>query len=235
MNARDGQGPVEQFTIDGFDIEVPVVALTDPLRARLTSGQFETSERALLTRFLRPDDRVLDLGAGAGVVSLTAARIVGPGAVTAVEANPQMHRALRRNFHRNDAEAIRLIKGAVVAADHADAQITLNVNPGFWSASVHQNPRLRSMPMQVPAKRLPQLLRTSGATAIVMDIEGAEREVLRAALPPQIRLIVLELHPNHYGADGVTEVIDALTARGFKAHHQGKHEEVQAFLRNRTA
>ena len=96
----------------------------------------------------------------------------------------------------------------------------------------HQNPRLRSTPVQVATKRLPQLLRSSGVSAIVMDIEGAEREVLRSPLPPQVRLIVLELHPAYYGPKGMTEVIQGLIAQGFAAHLHGSNQQVRAFLRD---
>ncbi|WP_185968526.1 FkbM family methyltransferase [Paracoccus sp. M683] len=235
MNSTNFPGAVEIFQIDGFRIEVPVEALSPPLRERLQSGQFEVSERALLTRFIRPGDRLLDLGAGSGLVSLTAARILGPQAVTAVEANPQMHQALRRNFRLNGADGIRLIKGAVVGADHPGDTATMHINPGFWSGSVHPNPRLRSQPTEVPVRRLRQLLRGSGATAIIMDIEGAEREVLRDPLPPHLRLVVVELHPVVYGPEGMDEITRLMLDQGFDAHHNRNYRGVSAFLRMGSA
>lgn len=226
--------PTERFQIDGFQIDVPVAAISEPLRKRLESGQFEVAERALVKRFVQPGDRLLDLGAGAGLVSLTAARILGAGHITAVEANPQMHRALRDNFRCAGADEIRLIKGAVVGPDHPGKEALLNVNPGFWSASLHDNPRLRSMQTRVPAKRLPQLLRSTGANVVVMDVEGEERAILSRDLPPQIRLVIVELHPGHYGQDGSDQVMAVMRAQGFAAQLNDRNDNVVAFQRDRT-
>lgn len=231
MTAKKARPAFETFTIDGFDLEVPVEAISPPLRERLVSGIFEVPERALLTRFLLPGDRVLDLGAGAGLVSLTAARVVGDGSVVSVEANPQMHPALRRNFRRNGAARIELIKGAVVGADHAADDVTLHVNPGFWSGSLYVNPQLRHVPVAVRAKRLPQLLRRSRATVVVMDIEGAEAEVLARPLPAGVRLLVVELHPAFYGREGSDAIMAQMQGQGFAPHFHREWREVVAFLR----
>ncbi|MCQ0969919.1 50S ribosomal protein L11 methyltransferase [Paracoccus sp. TK19116] len=82
----------EQFLIDDLVIDIPVWGLTGYLRERLDGGLYEGPERALVRKFVRADDRVLDLGAGAGVVAMIAARIVGAEKVVASRRTPRCAR-----------------------------------------------------------------------------------------------------------------------------------------------
>ncbi|MDM7256070.1 MAG: FkbM family methyltransferase [Paracoccus sp. (in: a-proteobacteria)] len=205
----------EQFIVDGMVLEIPVWGMTPFMRNRLERGQYEGQERQLTREFLRPGDKVLDLGAGAGLVASLAASIVGPENVTAVEANPAMHPFLRRNLRRNGAQAVRTIKGAVAGPRVTEKEVTLNLEAGFWASSILRASQNARGAVTVPVKRFDRLLRATGASVVIMDIEGAEDDILTRSLPAQLRLLIVEMHPDVYGAARLTEIQVNLMAQGF--------------------
>lgn len=221
----------ETFHIDDAELRIPAASLNDRLRGRLRDGGYEHYERDHIRAYLRPGDRVLDLGSGAGLVAIVAARIVGPENVTTVEPNPEMHQALRRNLRQNAGTELRLIKGAVVGDGYAEKTVTLNLRAAFWSASVGgppgKNPRL----VEVPAKKFSRLIAARDATVLSMDIEGTEADLLAKPLPSQIRLVLIEMHPGLYGEPVRDALIANLEGQGFCNLGARRTEEVYAFGR----
>jgi len=105
------------FDINGIKLRVPGHCLTDDLAQALEGGHYEWNEKAALMHHLTPQDRVLELGAGAGYLSILSAQIVGGANVTSIEANPSMMDVLRKNLDSNDARDTDLRHGAVAADD----------------------------------------------------------------------------------------------------------------------
>lgn len=58
---------------------------------------------------------------------------------------------------------------------------------------------------------------------LVMDIEGAERDLLRRAELSGIDRIFLELHDHLYGLSGIREITQALGAKGFAYDPRGSY------------
>jgi tRNA1Val (adenine37-N6)-methyltransferase len=69
----------------------------------------------LLARFaqIRKRDRVLELGAGTGVISIAIAALYRPREVVAVEIQPELIEMIRRNAELNRIETVRAITGDV--------------------------------------------------------------------------------------------------------------------------
>lgn len=230
-----GMDAFESFRIDGVDLLIPASELNDRLRGRLRDGGYEQHERALTRRHIRPGDRVLDLGSGAGLVAIVAAQVLGAENVTTVEPNPDMHAALRRNLRQNAGPGLRLIKGAVVSDDYPDKAVTLNLRSAFWAASLEVPKNGKARQVEVPAKRFSRLLRASGGNVLTMDIEGAEEMILQAPLPEQVRLLIAELHPCIYGMGVRDDILAVLKAQGFHNLERERTEEVYAFGRELPA
>lgn len=59
---------------------------------------------------LRPEDKVLDLGCGYGVVGILAARLIGPEKVTMLDVDEKALELAVRNAVLNNAEGVTLVK-----------------------------------------------------------------------------------------------------------------------------
>ncbi len=101
-----------------------VVIVVDPASA-FGTGEHASTRGALrlLESAVRPGDRVLDVGAGTGILSIAAVRL-GAGKVVAAEADPGAMETARENVERNGvAAAIELAQAVVDAAYLADRRV----------------------------------------------------------------------------------------------------------------
>jgi len=219
------------FTLRGITLDLPDSALRGTLPQALASGRYENTEADAIERHLTPSDRFLDLGAGAGYLCCLAARVVGAGAVTGVEAGPETADIARTNLALNGFGAT-VLHGAVVDVAHKGATVAFGVRPAFWASALKgaEDWPQNAAVTQVPALRLQDLLATHRPTVLSCDIEGAEVEVLTQALPG-VRLIVTEIHPGTYGLVGTKRLFDALSAQGFAFTPHGSKGATVVFER----
>lgn len=104
----------EQVADVGLD---DLVITLDPGRA-FGTGQHETTRLCLaaLERLVRPDDVVLDVGTGSGILALAAARL-GASRVDALDTDPVAVAATRENAARNGlGDSIEVAEGSLGAA-----------------------------------------------------------------------------------------------------------------------
>jgi 16S rRNA (guanine1207-N2)-methyltransferase len=92
----------------------------------------DTGTRAMLSCVaLSPDDKVLDLGCGYGLVGILAAKLIGPDRVTMVDSSDLCIEYARRNAAENGVPSIRIVKSDGLA-DIDDAGFTLILcNPPY--------------------------------------------------------------------------------------------------------
>lgn len=80
---------------------------------------------------IRANDRVLDIGAGAGTDTLTAARLVGPeGKVFALDMTPAMLAKLRKNVDLANAANVEVIAGDAESIPLPDASVDVITSNG---------------------------------------------------------------------------------------------------------
>jgi FkbM family methyltransferase len=206
-----------RFTLRGLTLDVPEAALRGTLPEALTSGRYEGQEADAVLRHLRAGDRFLDLGAGLGFLCALAAREIGADRVTGVEAGPETARMARANLALNGFGAVDLHHGAVVPPGHEGRTVAFGQRPAFWASALQAGgdwPKNAEI-VEVPAIQLSVLMETARPTILSCDIEGAEADVLDQPLPENLRLIVAEIHPSVYGAEGTRRLFQALAAQGF--------------------
>ncbi len=122
------------FALRGLTLTLPEAALRGGLEKALSSGRYEHQEADAILSHLRPGDRFLDLGAGLGFLCALAARVVGQGAVTGVEAGPDTLALARANLNANGFPGVQLIHGAVTAT--AEGEVDFGQRPAFWASAL---------------------------------------------------------------------------------------------------
>jgi FkbM family methyltransferase len=103
----------------------------------MENNRYERPEVQSLEQILTPDDRVMELGAGVGVVSTIAARIVGGANVVCVEADPELIPLLRETHRLNGIDGVNIVSGAVTAQAQA-SDLPFHRRKNFWASSISQ-------------------------------------------------------------------------------------------------
>lgn len=176
---------------------------------------------------LKPDDRVIDIGANIGIFTLWASPQVPRGRILAVEPSPAID-ILRSNLDFNRVQNATSLQAAV---GKADSQLELVFYP-YVDVMTHNSDlrhgwlmrflmsRAQSERVTVPTVSLGQVIESSqmpDVDYLKIDCEGGEYEICRHATPAdwrRVKRVSLEFHeysPDHHHA----ELVDILRSSGF--------------------
>ena len=201
-----------------------------PIIRSLEEGGYESPERSILYAALRPEDRVLEIGTAVGVLSMTAASIVGPENVTTYEANPYILEDARRNFTVNGFGAIRSFNAVLQArAKMAGVPPTMPfaVSRDFWASRLGatiDDPDITDV-VDIPTASLEDAIEAHRANFLICDIEGGEADLLLQADLSSIETIIIETHYWAAGKRAISDLIRKFISDGFdmdldlSAHH----------------
>jgi FkbM family methyltransferase len=184
--------------------------LSGEILDQLADGGYERAELAALRAKLRPDDVVMELGAGIGVLSAYCARVVGSSSVFTFEANPALEAPIRALYRDNGVSPTLEI--CMLGDRHGEER--LYVHDAFWTSSTAAS-RASASTVTVPVRPFEEARRSVSPTLLIVDIEGGELDLLPALRLDGVRTVVLELHPDVTGEDGCAAVLDAVEAWGF--------------------
>jgi len=168
--------------------------------ANLFWGLYEKSERRLISKYLRPDLDMIELGSGVGVISCFILQAQTPEkSLICVEANPEAATMLFRNIRRNypNRKFVRIVHGAV---DYSGADIVpLKIDEDLIGSNVGE---ARGHAARVTAITLSRIHENFAlkSFALVCDIEGAEAGLLENE-PKVFELceqIIIELHTTQF-------------------------------------
>jgi FkbM family methyltransferase len=176
----------------------------------LAKGGYEREELRLIGEVLSPADVVLEVGAGLGLVSTFCAKRVGSKRVFAYEADPDLEPCIRETYQLNGVEPTL----EMCAVGSRAGRVTLYRDKHLVSSSVVRR-RAGAHPVEVPGKALNYVVDKIRPTLLVIDAEGAEREMFDGAELPGVRKIVLELHDRIIGPAGTDRVRATLASLGF--------------------
>src|SRR5690606_7382292 len=139
----------------------------------LEKGWYERDEVEIARSRLVPGDRVIELGAGLGVTSLVAARIVGGDAVASFEGNPGLLPVENANAARNGLPVAfhnRLLLPRASAGPH-EARFTVDAT--FWASGMSAL-AAGGTEVTVPTGVLEDEIAALRANVLIMDVEGFE-------------------------------------------------------------
>jgi len=201
------------YRIDGCQFEIPVHLTDRNFRSAFVLGEYETGERKLIRRFLRADDRVIELGGCIGVLScLVNARLSSRTHHLVVEANSELIPLLTR--HRELNQACFQIEECAVSTER---EVPFVIHRLMTHGRVFAPGDARLV--RVRGRSLADLHYSRGPfNALLMDVEGSELEILRSSkdLLSSYRLVIIELHREPLGAEGLEECRRILTSIGLK-------------------
>jgi FkbM family methyltransferase len=201
------------YRVEGCQFEIPI-HLTDRIyRSAFVLGEYEAGERKLIREFLRTDDRVIELGGCIGVLScLVNSRLSSPCRHLVVEANPELIPLLKR--HRELNRACFEIEECAVSTE---PEVTFAVHRFMTHGGVFAQGGTRRI--RVRGRSLADLHDSHGPfNALLIDVEGSELEILRISsnLLLEYRLVIIELHKEILGVEGLEECRRILASAGLK-------------------
>ncbi|WP_420450598.1 FkbM family methyltransferase [Ilumatobacter sp.] len=223
------QGPLpaygETIEVDGITMRIDERMSEFNIR-KLMAGRHTIHERALVVDRLRPDDVVMELGSGIGMVSTACAMAIGSAAVHAYEANPELESLIRDNYELN---GVSPTLNMVMLGERRGTR-TFHLAERFSHSSA-QLAGDTTRPVEVPVEPADEHLAATGATVLVVDIQGGEVEFFDFADLSRVRLVLVELHPFIIGLTGVRSVRRRLRELGFDVVAR----EASCYLLERTA
>ncbi|AJP73896.1 FkbM family methyltransferase [Sphingomonas hengshuiensis] len=215
-------GPIVSYHGNKFDLAHPRASAQ--IGAAIVKGTYEAREIDLIRRNVRPDDKVLELGACMGATSLLLYDMVGRENHLVVEADARNFELSRHMFDLNGKD-VRIEYGFLVGGEDALQNVPFASNENPSSSSSFQRDGTEVLE-QVPALRFEDVLEREGSTVLVLDIEGGEYELFtKARAFHQLRTILMEAHPWVIGEARMQELLDALAAHGFavsKSYQRGR-------------
>ena len=195
--------------LGGLTLSLPRDLISPTVALPILTGRYEAAEIAAATQGLHPEDRVLELGTGIGLVALSLWRAQPDAPILTVEANPELTPLIRENFAQNGCPA-ELVEG-IAALD--DGSAPFHLAPDFWASSTRAGPD--SHPVTRPTVDVNRLIATHRPTILLMDIEGGELQLLPGLDLSGLRRLIIEFHPEHGPAAPISTCIAGLLAQGF--------------------
>ncbi len=221
--------------IETNGIKVPFVPaiITPNIERPMRNNRYEGGEAAALRRILRPGDRVLELGAGIGLLSTLSGMIAGVERIVAVEANPDLIPLIHETHRLNGVTTVDLRNGIAAAKDGQD--VPFYVRGDFWSSSMEPTSRPYVREVALPCFGITTLMDDLRPTVIVCDIEGGESGLFDAVDMSSVRAVVMELHPKVYGIPERDRILATLAAKGLHlAESNAPDSSVQLMERRAT-
>lgn len=200
----------KQIRINGVKVSTSLEDISPTVQKDLFRGTYEDIECQFVEQFIRPNNRVLEVGCGIGLVSLVASRICANGSVKSYEANPHLENLIKKNYALNGLSPDLEMKAITVDGDNHD----FFIDPEIISSSQFDRKKGHQKEI-VNSVALDDVINSYRPDTIIMDVEGAEVELLGKSLLTGISQIVIELHPHIVGNKKVNYLKEKLAENGF--------------------
>ncbi|NJM38157.1 MAG: FkbM family methyltransferase [Akkermansiaceae bacterium] len=203
--------------IDHWDqngIALDLRSISKAMREHITSGNYESSEIDLCSKYVEASDSVLEIGSAIGFVSLFCLKIIGVKQICCVEPNPTTAAILKKNYALNGFSPT-LIEACFTGTD---GTFNLSASSDFWIDRIQEseNPSGNNT-IEVFGCSLESILSQTPfqPSVIVMDVEGAELALTPTDIPHYIKYLILETHPRICGWNESYKHISQFLYNGF--------------------
>jgi FkbM family methyltransferase len=204
----------QTIRIDGFVVEVDQRQIGRTATKALWRGTYEEAERFLVRRALKPGDRVIEAGAGLGIVTMNIAKIVGAENVIVYEASPLTADLLERNLKRNGF-AVEVRRRGLSDTDKGERFVhSRNVRASSSVAFPE------GFALDIPTDDISRVVEEFRPNTLVLDIEGKEIDVLRGPALAKVDKVIVEIHPRQIGDAAYVPFYRTLLDAGFLIRHE---------------
>ena len=213
----------------GLRVPVSGAHVTKPVWKHVWRLDYERPELLALSALMHPGDRVLELGAGMGLVSGVMAKRHPQARFTSYEANPALAEVIA-GLHRMNGIGNVDLRSAILAPTDQGNTRRFRLHRNFTesslvaaSADVSEVEVAVHDPAEVMAELRPDLL--------LCDIEGAEEELIPVLPLDGLRAAVIELHPHIVSRAGMARIFRSFLDAGLVPVVECSTETVVAFER----
>lgn len=204
----------EHLLLRGIRIPNDPEIITPKVKRSIEAERYEKDEVTGLPKFIDPEDRVVELGAGIGFISSYLVGQLGVRHAMCIEANPDLCKFIGRVHEANEIAGVEVENAVALSDKHAPGTAKFYVREPFWSSSLDPSgDYVREV--DVPERRLSDILRNFGATVLIVDIEGGEKFLFDGADLVDVQKVYLEVHTRKIGLRGIKACFDHLSALGF--------------------
>jgi len=183
----------ETVVVSSIRVSASLDDIPADIRKQLYKNDYEKGELTLVRKAIRVDDRVLEIGAGIGFISIACARICGSDRVISYEPNPAMKQVIEKNYKLNRVQPT--LRKTVLASKAGYVEFFFSDN--VLSSSLID--RKHGGKTVIEADAIDAVIKEYRPSAIVMDVEGAEIELLRSCDLSGVDKVVIEMHPHIVG------------------------------------
>lgn len=203
--------------IDVHGIAVPLSegTLPDRTERQLQRGRYQRGEVEAIRNLVRAGDRVLDIGAGLGLLTVAAALVDGVETVTSVEADPVVLPMLNEALATNGvADRVTVVEALVTAKGTAKSDFYLREDILASSSDPEFGPYTDKV--KVSSAPINPLLKREKPDVIISSTDENQPDFWEAADLSGVRHVILKLFPKRYGEDAVRRIVDAFSAQGLR-------------------
>ncbi len=205
---------LEPVFYHGLAVPLNRSGMIPPIAKQIFAGDYETPEISGLTRVVRAGDRILELGAGLGIISALAAQKTGPnGRLLCYEANPALIAATEAFWKSHDITNIEL-RNAVLVPDDPGTRSFHLAGSFAESSLLGAEGRDPQGEVVVRADLLADVCESFRPDVLICDIEGAEAQLIPAIPAIGLRAAVIEFHPDRLSGQEHKRIIDRLLELG---------------------
>lgn len=207
-----------EIVAECLGVKVPHSAfLTDKRIERIKTARYEGQEIAGALHVIHEEDRVLEVGAGLGVVGAVIALNAKPQKVLSFEANPELIPTIRALHEVNGLDGrVELRNQVLFAGQDRPETVEFHLRSSFLGSSLINAAGRPSRVVQVATADMAAVIAELEPTVLVMDIEGGELALLEAMELSVFRAIVIEFHPEAYEIAGMRRCKRLLREGGFE-------------------
>jgi FkbM family methyltransferase len=209
---------LDLLTVHGITVPLSPDEVSPLIWQALTSGSYEAKEAKWVFKAVRLNDRVLELGTGIGIITSLIAKVPGVR-VWSFEANPLTAALAQRVINANGLGNVVLSQGVLAAGE--PRIIPFYIRKDLWMSSMDKNQGPYRRELALSTTNIDSFIADHAINILVMDIEGAERDLLGRSELPGIERVFLELHDHLYGLSGIREITQALGSKGFAYDPRG--------------